>query len=167
MPLNKKAICPKHTATPQKIKKLNKFLTKQKNIRDTTIRVAKSKIYLRYLISSSGTVRESLPAKMPSTCKVVAALRLQEAKLINRMVFFNEACYKISNKELTKLEEVNMALLTLLLGVYSKCRQAFILLEFVVLKFKHLIMIITIMFHHNLVIRINEELISKVYKKKK
>ena len=43
--------------------------------------------------------------------KVEIGLKLRDAKLINGMIYSTESWSKISDKELTRLEQVDMALL--------------------------------------------------------
>ena len=104
---------------------------------------------------------------MPDIRKVEIGLRMREAKLINGMIYSAEACSKLSDREINRLEQVDMALLWGLVEAPSKCSKAFILLEFGVLSFRHLIMIRRIMFQHHLVNRDNKELVKKIYVKQK
>ena len=83
------------------------------------------------------------------------------------MIYSTESWSKISDKELTRLEQVDMALLLSLAEGHTKTRRAFVLLEFGVLKVRHLSMIRRFMYHHHLVTRPNHELINKVYLKQK
>ena len=146
------------------------------------MKTTKSHRYLGDMISASGSYQESIEdrrnkgwgkladinaslSQMPDIRKVEIGLRMREAKLINGMIYSTEAWSKLSDREINRLEQVDMALLRGLVEAHSKCSKAFILLEFGVLSFRHLIMIRRIMFHHHLVNRDNKELIKKIYLK--
>ena len=148
------------------------------------MKVAKSQRYLGDIISSSGSLRETIEdrrnkgwgkisdisailSEMPDTRKIEIGLKMRDAKLMNGMIYSSEAWSKISDSELVRLEQVDMALLLSLAEGHSKTSRAFLLLEFGVLKVRHLIMIRRLMYHHYLVTRPNHELIKKVYLKQK
>ena len=100
-------------------------------------------------------------AKMPDTQKFKVGLNLRLAKLINGTIYSSEAWSKISETELTRLEQVDMALIRSLVSGHSKCSRAFTLLEFGVLGIRHLIIVRRVMYHHHLVSSTNNELIKK------
>ena len=83
------------------------------------------------------------------------------------MIYSTEAWSKISDKELTRLEQVDFALLRNIVHAHSKCSKAFLLLEFGVITFSHLIMIRRLMYHHHIISRDNKETIKKIYRKQK
>ena len=87
--------------------------------------------------------------------------------MINGMIYSTEAWSRISDTEVTRLEQVDLALLRSLVEAHSKCSKAFILLEFGVISFSYLIMIRRIMYHHHIIGRDNDEIIKKVYIKQK
>ena len=143
--------------------------------------------YIKYLgdiISSSGTLRETIEdrrnkawgklseisgilSEMPDMRKVEVGLNLRMAKLVNGTIYSSEARGKITESELIRLEQVDLALHRSFVSGHSKTSRAFTLLEFGVLSIRHLIMIRRLMFHHHLVSRTNNELIKKVYLKQK
>jgi hypothetical protein len=142
------------------------------------MKVSKSQRYLGDIISSSGTMKETIEdrrnkgwgklsdisgilSEMPDSRKVEIGLRMREAKLINGMIYSTEAWSKISDSELVRLEQVDMSLLRSLTEGHSQTSKAFVLLEFGVLKIRHLIMIRRLMYHHHLITRSDQELIKK------
>ena len=78
-----------------------------------------------------------------------------------------EAWSSISDKELTSMEQVDMACLWSLVKGHSKCSVAFITLEFGLLQLRHRILKRRMMYHHHILSRNDEELIKKVYIKQK
>ena len=148
------------------------------------MKVVRSQRYLGDIISSTGTLKETIEdrrakgwgkisdingilSEMPNSRKIEIGLKMREAKLLNGMIYSSEAWSKISDSELVRLEQVDFSLLRSLADRHSKTSKAFVLLEFGVLKVRHLIMIRRLMYHHHLVTRSNQELIKKVYLKQK
>ena len=108
-----------------------------------------------------------LLGQMPDTQKVEIGLKLRDSKLINGMIYSTESWSKISDIEMARLEQVDMAVLRNIVDAHSKCSKAFLLLEYGVLSFSHLIMIRRIMYHHHIINRDPQELINKIYMKQK
>ena len=148
------------------------------------MKTVKSQKYLGDIISTSGSIKESVEdrrskgwgkvteisgilAVMPNIRKIEIGLKMREAKLLNGMLFSTEAWTSISGAELTRIEQVDMALLSSLVDGHAKCSKAFILMEFGVLKIGHRITIRRLMFHHHIVTRDSKELIKKIYLKQK
>ena len=104
---------------------------------------------------------------MPHTRKIEIGLKMREAKLLNGMIFSTEAWTSISDTELTRMEQVDLALLRSLVEAHSKCSKAFILMEFGVLKIRYRIMIRRMMYHQHIITRDSKELIHKIYLKQK
>ena len=142
------------------------------------MKTVKSQKYLGDIISTSGSIKESVEdrrskgwgkvteisgilAVMPNIRKIEIGLKMREAKLLNGMLFSTEAWTSISGAELTRMEQVDMALLSSLVDGHAKCSKAFILMEFGVLKIRHRITIRRLMFHHHIVTRDSKELIKK------
>ena len=94
-------------------------------------------------------------------------MKMRDAKLMNGMIYSSESWSKISESEMVRLEQVDIAMLLSLAEGHSKTSRAFVILEFGVLKVRHLIMVRRLMYHHHLVTRPNHELIKKVYLKQK
>ena len=112
-------------------------------VHDKNMKTVKSQKYLGDIISSSGTIRESVEerrskgwgkvaeiagilSEMPHTRKIEIGLKMREAKLLNGMIFSTEAWTSISDTELTRMEQVDLALLRSLVEGHSKCSKAFI-----------------------------------------
>jgi hypothetical protein len=146
--------------------------------------VVNSQKYLGDIISSSGTLRDTIEdrrnkgwgklseisgilSEMPDMRKVEVGLNLRMAKLVNGTIYSSEAWGKVTEAELTRLKQVDFSLLRSLVSGHSKTSRAFTLLEFGVFSIRHLIMIRRLMYHHHLVTRTNNELIKKVYLKQK
>ena len=106
-------------------------------------------------------------SQLPDIRKVEIGLKLRDTKLINGMIYSTEAWSRISDIEVTRLEQVDLALLRSLVEAHSKCSKAFILLEFGVISFSHLIRIRRIMYHHHIIRRDDKEMIKKIYLKQK
>ena len=148
------------------------------------MKTVQSHRYLGDLIMASGSLKECIEdrrnkgwgkvaevsgilSELPPIRKVEVGLKLREAKIVNGMIYSTEAWSSISNAELTRLEQVDMAGLRALVQGHSKCSTAFIILEFGVLQLRHRIMARRMMFHHHILTRGNHELIKKVYLKQK
>jgi hypothetical protein len=144
----------------------------------------KSQRYLGDILTVGGTNRDSIEDRrnkgwgkladitgillqLPNIRKIEIGLKLRDAKLINGMIYSTEAWSRISDTEVTRLEQVDFALLRSLVEAHSKCSKAFILLEFGVISFSYLIMIRRIMYHHHIIGRNNDEVIKKIYNKQK
>ena len=149
-----------------------------------TMKTVQSHRYLGDIITSTGSLRESIEdrrnkgwgkvaeisgilSELPSIRRVEVGLKLREAKIVNGMIYSTEAWSSISNAELTRLEQVDMSGLRALVQGHSKCSTAFILLEFGVLQLRHRIVARRMMFHHHILTRGNHELIKRVYLKQK
>ena len=63
---------------------------------------------------------------MPDPLKIEIGLKMRDAKLINGMIFSSEAWSRISEWELVRLEQVDMALLLSLAEGHSKTSRAFV-----------------------------------------
>ena len=148
------------------------------------MKTTKSQRYLGDIITSSGTVRESIQdrrnkgwgrvaeisgilGQLPDMRKVEIGLKLRDSKLINGMIYSTESWSKIPDIEMVRLEQVDMAVLRNIVDAHSKCSKAFLLLEYGVLSFSHLIMIRRMMYHHHIINRDTNELIKKIYMKQK
>ena len=139
-----------HVGKPSKCRNLCPTL----KVHEQDMKTVKSHKYLGDIISSTGTLKESVEdrrnkgwgklaeiagiiSEMPQTRKVEIGLQMREAKLLNGMLLSTEAWLSISDTELTRMEQVDMSLLRSLVEGYSKCSNAFILMEFGVLKIRH------------------------------
>ena len=153
-------------------------------IHDHIMKTVQSQRYLGDIILATGSQRETVEdrrnsgwgklseitgilSELPKVRKVEVGLKLREAKIVNGMIYSTEAWSSISDKELTRMEQVDMACLRSLVKGHSKCSVAFITHEFGLLQLRHRIMIRRMMYHHHILSRNDEELIKKVYIKQK
>ena len=84
------------------------------------------------------------------------------------MLYSIEAWSNVPDKEIERLEQVDMAALrTIVGGGYSRCPKAFYYLEYGLLMFRHIMMIKRISYNYHIVTREDSELIKKVYLNKK
>ena len=140
--------------------------------------------YLGDIIAATGSLRETIEdrrnkgwgkvaeisrilSELPTLRKMEVGLKLREAKIVNGMIYSTEAWSSISNADLTRLEQVDMAGLRSLVQGHSKCSTAFIILEFGVLQLRHRIVARRMMLHHHNLTRGDHELIKKVDLKQK
>ena len=148
------------------------------------MKTVQSQRYLGDIITATGTQRETVEdrrnsgwgklseitgilSELPQVRKVEVGLKLREAKIVNGMIYSTEAWSSLSDKELTRMEQVDMACLRSLVKGHSKCSVAFITLEFGLLQLRHRIMIRRMMYHHHILSRNNEELVKKIYQRQK
>ena len=143
------------------------------------MKVVKTQRYLEDVILSSGSLRDTIedrrlgetlqdfwdPCRNARHPKSRGWPQPEDGQVINWTIYSSEAWGKISKTELTRPEQVDMALIRSLVWGNSKFSRAFTILEFGVLGIWHLIMIGRLMFHHQLVTRTNNELTKKVYLK--
>ena len=145
--------------------------------------------YLGDVVSASGSMRPCVEdrrdkgwgkvaeitgilSEMPKIRQIEIGLKLREAKLINGILFNSEAWCNVSDKDMEKLEQVDMAAHRALIGGHkggghSKCSKAFYYLEFGTMMVRHIVMIRRLMYHHHILTRDNSEMIKKVYLKQK
>ena len=77
-------------------------------------------------------------------------LLLRKTILINSLLFSAEAWSGVTEKQLARLEVVDMALLTKLAGGHSKCATEFHHLETRTLKLRHILIYLRLMYHHHI-----------------
>ena len=104
---------------------------------------------------------------MPDKRHVELGLKLRETKLHNGILFNSEAWSSIQDKDIVRLEQVDVAALKALVAGHSKCPTAFYYLEFGALMLRHKVMIRRLMYHHHLLTRDDDELIKKIYQKQR
>ena len=169
-----------HVGKPSKCKQPCPTL----KVHNHTMTTVQSQRYLGDIITATGSQRETVEdrrnsgwgklseitgilSELPQVRKVEVGLKLREAKIVNGMIYSTEAWSSISDKELTRMEQVDLACLRSLVKGHSKCSVAFVTLEFGLLLLRHRIMIRRLMYHHHILSRNNEELIKKVYLRQK
>ena len=96
-----------------------------------------------------------------------AGLLLREAILISGMLFSAEAWSGLTEKQLTRMEVVDSALLVRLADGHSKCPSEFNHMETGTWKLRHHLSYLRLLYHHHILTREKEETISKIYYKQK
>ena len=152
-------------------------------VHNSVMRTADSVRYLGDVISSSGSLRPCLEdrrnrgwgkvaemtgilAEMPSERRIEVGLKLREAKVHNGILYNSEAWSNVTDKDMDRLGQVDMAALRAIIGGgHSKCPRAFYFLEFGTLMVKHIIMIRRFMYHYHISTREDWETIKKIYLK--
>ena len=140
--------------------------------------------YLGDIIAVSGGAKESIKdrrnkgwgkvadicgilAELPSDHRVEICLKMRDAKLANGMLFSTEAWLSITDAEMDRIEQVDLALFRTLMDGHSKCSKVLTYLEFGLLSCCHLITIRRLMFHQHILTRGEDETIWKVCMKQK
>jgi hypothetical protein len=106
-------------------------------------------------------------SEMPWQHRLEVGLKMRESKLCNGILFSTEAWSSISDRDMDRLEQVDLALLKQLVDGHSKCSKVFYYLEFGVISLRHLIMSRRLMYHHHILTREDNETIKKVFMKQK
>ena len=79
-------------------------------------------------------------SEMPTDRRIEVGLKLREAKIHNGILYNSEAWSNYSDKDMEKLEQVDMAAIRALMDSgHSKCPKAFYFLEFGTLMVRHLV----------------------------
>ena len=154
-------------------------------VHDSEMKTAESVRYLGDIVSASGSLRpciddrrskgwakvaeiEGTLSAMPDRRRVIIGLKLRETKLCNGMLYSTEAWTNISDKEIERMEQVDLAALrTIIGGGHSRCPKPFYYLEYGLIMFRHIIMIKRINYHYHIITREDKELIKRVYMKQK
>ena len=106
-------------------------------------------------------------SEMPWQHRIEFGLKMRESKLCNGILFSTEAWSSISDRDMDRLEQLDLALLKQLVDGHSKCSKVFYYLEFGVISLRHLIMSRRLMYHHHILTRENHETIKKIFMKQK
>ena len=99
--------------------------------------------------------------------RIEAGLRLKEVILINSILYSAEAWSGVSQRQLTRLEVMDTALLRKLTGSHSKCPTEFHHLETSTWKIRLPLTYLRLMYHHHILSTSESETIRKVYEKQK
>ena len=128
-------------------------------VHDSEMKTAESVRYLGDIVSASGSLRpciddrrskgctkvadiEGTLSAIPDMRKVKIGLKLRETKLCKGMLYSTEAWTNISDKEIKRMGQVDMAALrTIIGGGHSRCPKPFYYLEYGLIMFRHIIMI--------------------------
>jgi hypothetical protein len=94
-------------------------------------------------------------------------LKLREAMLCSAMLFNSEAWSHIPDTEWDRIEVVDTALLRGLVGGHSKASKEFYYLEMGVLMLRHKATIRRLMYHKQILDRVDTETTKKIYLKQK
>ena len=141
--------------------------------------------YLGIILSSNGSLSENIEdrrnkgwGKISSIMGILseldmgvhrleAGLRLREAILISSLLYSAEAWSNITEKQLSRLEVVDSALLKRLTGSHSKCASEFHHLETGTWKLRHHLTYNRLLYHYHILTREDGETIKKIYFKQK
>ena len=153
-------------------------------VQNEDMRTVESVRYLGDIISASGSLRPCIEerrskgwgklseitailSELPDRRQLEIGLKLRDTKLHNGILFNCEAWSSTPDKDIKRLEQVDVGALKALVAGHSKCPTAFYFLEFGTLMIKHKVMIKRLMYHHHILSRDDNELIKKVYNKQK
>ena len=92
-------------------------------------------------------------------------LKLRETKLCNGSLHNGEAWSSIYDRDMSRLEQVDLSFLRGLTGSHSKTASEFYYLELGILTFRHILTIRRLVYHHHLLTRDENETIYKIYQK--
>ena len=101
------------------------------------------------------------------TNRVEAGLLLRQSIIVNSLLYSAEVCSGVTEKQLARLEVVDTALLSRLTGGHPKTATKFHHLETGIIKLRHKLIYLRLMFQHNKLSRNEDETINKIYRKQK
>ena len=99
--------------------------------------------------------------------RMEVGLLLRKAILTNSLLFSAEAWSAVTDADIHRLEQVDLALLKSLVNGHSKTAAIFHHLETGTLKLRHILMKNRLLYHHHIVSRDESETIKKIYNKQK
>ena len=151
-------------------------------VHEQTMKIATSAKYLGDVVSGRGvqdTIESriekgwgkvsqilGLLAEIPSgPHRIKMAIKMREALLCSSMLLNSEAWSDLKESQIDKMEVVDRSLIRSLVEAHSKTPKEFLYLEVGVLKFRHLIMIRRMTYHHQILQRDDEETTKKIYMK--
>ena len=122
------------------------------------MKTADSVRYLGDIVSANGSMRpciedrrnkgwakladiSAILSEMPDIRRIEVGLKLREAKLHNGILYNSEAWSNIRNKDVERLEQVDVAAMKELVAGHAKCSRAFYYLKFGTLMLRHKVMI--------------------------
>ena len=109
-----------------------------------------------------------LVSEIPSgSFRIQIGLKMRETKLCNNLLFSGEAWSSISERDMDRLEQVDLSLIRSLTGSHSKTVKEFLYLELGIIKPRHILTIRRMMYHYHLITRDDCETVKKVYLKQK
>ena len=152
-------------------------------IHENRMKNVKSTKYLGDVLSEKGGVQETIECRIkrgwgkvsqilgllsdiPSgPHRIKLALKLREALLCNSLLLNSEAWSDVREAQIEKMEVVDRSLLRSLVEAHSKTPKEFLYLEAGVLKFRDMVKIRRMMYHHELLKRNDDETTKKIYMK--
>ena len=99
--------------------------------------------------------------------RIQIGLKLRESKLCSRLLCNSEAWSSISERDRTRLEQVDQSFLRGLTGSHAKTVSEFLYIKLGVLMVRHIITYRRLMFHHYIITREDQETIKNIYNKRK
>ena len=153
-------------------------------VHNSVMKTADSVRYLGDIVSASGSMRLCLEdrrnkgwakladiaailSELPDIRRIEVGLKLRETKLHNGILYNSEAWSNIRDKDVERIEQVDVALMKELVAGHAKCSRAFYYLEFGSLMLRHKIMIRRLIYHHHILTQDDNELIKRIYEKQK
>ena len=101
------------------------------------------------------------------TLRTQIGLKMRETELCNNLLYNAEAWCYILDRDMSRLEQVDLSFLKSLVGAISKTVNIFVYLELGILKFKHLLTIRRLLYHYHILTRDETETIKKIYNSQK
>ena len=149
------------------------------------MKTASSAKYLGDIVSEEGGTKDTIEKRRSEgwgkiaqiigllsevTCgdyRIQIGLKLRESKLCSGLLCNGEAWSNITDRDMTRLEQVDSSFLRGLLGSHSKTVSCFLFLELGILKFRHILAMRRLIYHHHIITRDDKETIKKIYFKQK
>ena len=154
-------------------------------VHDRDMKIASSAKYLGDIITSKGGSQDTIQkrrnegwgrvseimgliSEIPSGwLRIQIGLKMRETKLCNGLIFNGEAWSSVSERDIERLEQVDMSLIRSLTGAHSKTVKEFLYLELKILKLRHILTIRRLMYHYHLITCDDKETLKKAYSKQK
>ena len=154
-------------------------------VHEKDMKTASSSKYLGDMVSGKASVHDTIERRrsegwgkvsqilgilneVPTgTLRTQIGLKMRETKLCNNLLYNAEAWSYISDRDISRLEQVDLSLLKSLVGAKSKMVNIFVYLELGILKPKHVLTVRRLMYHYHILTRDDEETIKKIYNRQK
>ena len=95
------------------------------------------------------------------------SLKLRETKLCNGSLYNGEAWSSISDRDMSRLQQVDLSFLRGLTCSHARTTSEFYYLELGILTFKHILTIRSLIYHHHILTRDESETILKISRNQK
>jgi hypothetical protein len=99
--------------------------------------------------------------------RTLIGLKLRETKLCNGTLYNGEAWSSISDRDMSRLQQVDLSFLRGLTGSHARTTSEFYYLELGILTFRHILTIRRLVYHHHILTREENETILKIYRNQK